>query len=372
MMSKPIRANSGSYSARANVLVISGVNISKPFIAEDLAGPEKDYQVLLDAIQPDVIDISNIQAITNPLIVLARPLHSLTWAVAFAALQRAAQYRVIVATGEDVGLRMAFLLRLFKLGTPLIITCHNISSRRPGFFLRYLNVGKAVHTFQCLSKAQENMLAGYPGIRTDNIRLIYWHVDHHFFAPMPDVPIKDQICSAGMASRDYATLVTAAADLDIDVKIAAYSPWFHQKLNIVAKKVSPHVEVRSYQNYQALRHLYAESRFVVVPLLDVPYSAGYTVILEAMAMGKAVIVSRIKQRDDFVLDGWNGLYVEPGNVTELREKICFLLKRPDEAFRLGMNARKTVEERFTLHHYLERMEEDIDYAMRCERQKQIE
>jgi glycosyltransferase involved in cell wall biosynthesis len=208
------------------------------------------------------------------------------------------------------------------------------------------------------------MLAAYPGISTNKIRLIYWHVDHHFFAPMPDVPIKDQICSAGMASRDYATLVTAAADLDIDVKIAADSPWFHQKLNIVAEKVSPRVVVRSYQNYQSLRYLYAESRFVVVPLLDVPYSAGYTVILEAMAMGKAVIVSRIKQRDDFIIDGWNGLYVDPGNVIELREKICFLLKRPEEAARLGMNARKTVEEHFTLSHYIQRMEEDINRAMR--------
>jgi glycosyltransferase involved in cell wall biosynthesis len=215
-----------------------------------------------------------------------------------------------------------------------------------------------------------NLLAGYPGIRTDKIRLFSWHVDHHFFAPMPDVPIKNQICSAGMASRDYATLVEAAADVDIDVKIAADSPWFRQKINITTEKVIPRVEVRSYENYQALRQLYAESRFVVVPLLDVPYSAGYTVILEAMAMGKAVIVSRIKQRDDFIVDGWNGLYVEPGNVTELREKICFLLEQPEEVLRLGTNARKTVEERFTLNHYIRRMEEDIDHAIHgIEREK---
>jgi glycosyltransferase involved in cell wall biosynthesis len=251
-----------------------------------------------------------------------------------------------------------------------MVTCHNIASRRPSFFLRYLKVGKAVYTFQCLSSAQAGRLADYPGIRPDQIRLLYWHVDHHFFAPLPEVPAKNQICSAGMASRDYATLVMAAQELDLDVKIAADSPWFPQKLNIAAEKVPPRMEVRSYKNYQALRQLYAESLFVVVPLVDVPYSAGYTVILEAMAMGKAVIVSRIKQRDDFIIDGWNGLYVTPGNVAELRERICFLLERPEEASRLGANARKTVEERFTLNHYIQRMEEDINNVNRREEGEQ--
>jgi glycosyltransferase involved in cell wall biosynthesis len=166
-----------------------------------------------------------------------------------------------------------------------------------------------------------------------------------------------------MASRDYATLVAAAKELDIDIKIAADSPWFRQELNISAEVLPPRVEARSYQTYQALRHLYAESRLVVVPLLDVPFSAGYTVILEAMAMGKAVIVSRIKQRDDFIIDGWNGVYVTPGDVAGLRDRIRFLLDRPDEVRRLGANARMTVEERFTLDHYVERVREGLAHTI---------
>ena len=79
-------------------------------------------------------------------------------------------------------------------------------------------------------------------------------------------------------------------------------------------------------------------------------------------MGKAVIVSRIQQRDDFVRDGWNGIYVTPGNVGELRERLRDLLARPDEMQRLGINARQTVEDHYTLGHFVERMQAGITHA----------
>jgi glycosyltransferase involved in cell wall biosynthesis len=192
--------------------------------------------------------------------------------------------------------------------------------------------------------------------------MLYWHIDHNFFHPISNIQTQNQICSAGMASRDYATLLAATQDLDINVKIAADSPWFQQELNISQDNLSARVEARSYKTYQALRQLYAESLFVVVPLFDVPFSAGYTVILEAMAMGKATIVSRIKQQDNFIIDGWNGLYVTPGNTSELHDRIQFLLQHPDEAKRLGANARKTIEERFTLEHYTQRMCDAVNNA----------
>lgn len=339
----------------ARLLMVSGVNISqkKP---QSTSIPASDYTLLVDAFQPDIIDVENVRSMMNPAHqVLARSL-GLTWVIALLAYQRRRNYTAILATGEDIGLRLAFLLKYSGARAPLIVTCHNISTRRPTFFLRRLGVGSSVKTFQCLSQAQATMLQERSAKSGDRIQLIYWHVDHEFFRPMPEVPVSSQICSAGMAMRDYATLIAAARGLDIDVKIAADSPWFQQALNIDSGSLSSRVEARSYGNYEKLRQLYAESQLVVVPLLNVNFSAGYTVILEAMAMGKAVIVTKIGQRDDFIVDGWNGLYVRPGDVEDLRAKLSFLLEHPEEVKRLGENARKTVEERFTLRHYLERME----------------
>jgi glycosyltransferase involved in cell wall biosynthesis len=344
------------------VLVISGVNISK--IVDPLCHdtPIPDFQYLKNAFHPDIIDIHSISHSSNRINKILKRMLGIPWSIALFAFFKAQHYQVVIATGEDVGLRLAFLFNLFGKRAPLIMTCHNIATRRPSFFLDKLKAWHSVRILQCLSGAQASMLTERFRIPQDKIQMLYWHIDHGFFRPMPEIQAQNQICSAGMASRDYATLVAAAHDLDIEVKIAADSPWFKQELNISQSDLSARVEARSYGTYQALRQLYAESLFVVVPLFDVPFSAGYTVILEAMAMGKATIVSRIKQQDDFIIDGWNGLYVTPGNTSELHDRIQFLLQHPDEARRLGANARKTIEDRFTLDHYVQRMQCAVEQA----------
>jgi glycosyltransferase involved in cell wall biosynthesis len=354
MLSAPT-SNMHTTESAPRILIISGVDITSARNLSNQQNPTLDYELLKDILRPDIIDTQVVQKTTNPVIAAVRRMLGLPWSIAMSALVRAHRYNVIIATGEDVGLRLAFLLKILRRDSPLVITCHNISTRRPSFFLGRLKVGSAVRTFQCLSLTQSRMLIERFGVSEKQIQLLYWHIDHNFFHPMPEATVRNQICSAGMASRDYATLVAAARDIDVDVKIAADSPWFKQELNIPSNQLLGRVEVRSYGTYYALRQLYAESLFVVIPLFDVPFSAGYTVILEAMAMGKAVIVSKIKQKDDFIEDGWNGLYVTPGDVSELHRQIEFLLKHPDEARRLGSNARKKIEERFTLEHYGERM-----------------
>jgi glycosyltransferase involved in cell wall biosynthesis len=347
-----------SYPTQSNikpkVLLLSGVNISN-VIKKPTEAPIPDFEYLKQALHPAIIDTHVVENTSNLILKTIKRMTGLPWSIALLALFKAHHYDVIIATGEDVGLRLAFLFNIFGKRAPLIMTCHNVATRRPSFFLEKLGAGASIQTFQCLSDTQANMLMNRFGVNIDKIQLIYWHIDHNFFRPMMDVQIKNQICSAGMASRDYATLIAAIRDLDIEVKIAADSPWFKQELNISQNDLPPRVEVRSYGTYQALRNLYAESLFVVIPLFDVPFSAGYTVILEAMAMGKTPIVSRIKQQDDFIIDGWNGLYVEPGNISELHSRIQFLLQNPDEAKRMGDNARKTIEDRFTLNHYVQRM-----------------
>jgi glycosyltransferase involved in cell wall biosynthesis len=61
-----------------------------------------------------------------------------------------------------------------------------------------------------------------------------------------------------------------------------------------------------------------------------------------------------------VVDGWNGLYVAPGDSADLRTKIRYLLDNPAEAQRMGANGRTRVEERFTLDHYIERLHNAVD------------
>ena len=95
--------------------------------------------------------------------------------------------------------------------------------------------------------------------------------------------------------------------------------------------------------------------FVVMPLEDVDFDAGVTSITEAMAMGKAVIVTRNRGQVDVVRDNVDGLYVPPRDPRALREAIEHLLTNPDEARRMGAAGRQAVLDRHRLDDYTARV-----------------
>ncbi len=73
-------------------------------------------------------------------------------------------------------------------------------------------------------------------------------------------------------------------------------------------------------------------------------------LLEAMACGKACIATDIPGSRDLVVHGESGILVPPSNPQALAEAIRQLQVDPDLRARLGRNARKRVEEHFTIEH----------------------
>jgi glycosyltransferase involved in cell wall biosynthesis len=64
-------------------------------------------------------------------------------------------------------------------------------------------------------------------------------------------------------------------------------------------------------------------------------------MLEAMALGRAVIASRVAAIPEIVRDGENGLLVEPGSSSEIADAIRRLVHDPALAQRIGEGARAT-------------------------------
>jgi glycosyltransferase involved in cell wall biosynthesis len=89
----------------------------------------------------------------------------------------------------------------------------------------------------------------------------------------------------------------------------------------------------------------------VVPLLETDFQAGVTTLLEAMAMGKAVVVSDTAGLRGLVEDSVTALTVPPGDPWALRNAVVRLLANPRERARLGANARASVESNFALDAY---------------------
>src|SRR5262249_47984830 len=182
-------------------------------------------------------------------------------------------------------------------------------------------------------------------------------VDQDFFAPervAPNPSARPQICAVGLERRDYETLLRAVEDLHVHVVIAAASPWSKRTEGVAARTIPSNVTVRKFTQFE-LRQLYADSCFMVMPLENVKFQAGVTAILECMAMGKAVICSRVPGQSDVVVEGENGRYISPGDPSALGMEIRRLLSHPDEAVRLGANGRKLVESQMNLDLYVQRL-----------------
>ena len=194
------------------------------------------------------------------------------------------------------------------------------------------------------------------GIPEAKLHLIPFHADHQFYRPLPPGRMRHPrlICSAGLEWRDYPTLLQAVEGLDVEVRLAAASPWSKHR-NETEKRVLPsNVSARRYE-YNELRRLYADSRFVVVPLYENDFQAGITTILEGMAMGKAIVTTSTTGQKDAIRQGENGLYVAPGDVEGWRAAITRLLDCPEDARRMGEQARRDIETSLSLEHWVARI-----------------
>jgi glycosyltransferase involved in cell wall biosynthesis len=228
---------------------------------------------------------------------------------------------------------------------------HNVASMRRQLPLATLRLGRLCDHLLCISeKSREELLSRY-GVPSERITVIGSRVDTEFFTSVPAATVKRQICAAGAVNRDYQTLIDAVKPLEVPTKIAADTAWRYSTGEQQVGELPAWVEMRSWGSYPNLRALYAESAVVVVPLKKAMLS-GVTVALEAMAMGKPVILTHNPYVEEFLRDGENGFFVPPDDAAALRDKIAYLLDHPAEAARLGARAREWVVERFSVQRYV--------------------
>ena len=75
---------------------------------------------------------------------------------------------------------------------------------------------------------------------------------------------------------------------------------------------------------------------------------GGLVLIEAMALSKPVIASRVGGIADYVRDGETGVLVPPGNPELLADALCKALQQPERLRRMGLAGRARVEKEFSL------------------------
>lgn len=269
------------------------------------------------------------------------------------------KYDVILSINESPALVLLWLQRIFGFKTPILVMdpALDYSWRPRKKILDYV-----------MPRAQGNLLRGDNQVELlkrlygPDCRAIaiYHPIDTDFYKPQA-VPDEGYILTVGNdIGRDFKTLIAASRELGAKVIIKS------NERSIPATDLPDNVTViKERISFDELRLLYAKAHFVVVPLLDYPHAGGVNGVLEAMAMGKAPIVSRSQGIKDYLVENENAIVVEPGNVEQLAGAMRYLLDNPHEVERIGRNAREYVVNTHTVEKNDQRVAKAIMDACRA-------
>lgn len=262
------------------------------------------------------------------------------------ALLRQREYDVLLLR-DLKNLFIPALSRKF-LGTGIFTIVLDATISRTGRFHSSLTPFlQAVDVVAHNTRAMTETLAIKTGIDKAKLWYLPYGVDASFFAPETGVETRG-IVSVGDTNRDYGTLLASMRKLGLKCKIFASRVLplpGRQTFNL--KDIPPSLATVSTLPVDLLRHEYASADVIVIPLHEARTGSGVTSLLEAMSMGKAIVVAGTHGLSDYIERGRTVLSYSPGDSLDLARQLDRLLHDENLRERLGREARKQVERSFS-------------------------
>ena len=142
-------------------------------------------------------------------------------------------------------------------------------------------------------------------------------------------------------------LIAAAKDLvkdypNIKFLIGGEGPE-KEKLKLYADKLNLLDNITFTGFKENIKDFFSAIDIFVLPSLR---EALGVVILEAMALEKPIVATKVGGIPEIITDGVTGFLVPPKDFKALAEKISYLLKNPELAKTMGKTGRKYIQERF--------------------------
>jgi len=266
---------------------------------------------------------------------------------------------LVFATADSSALPVLLLQALGVVRTPVVYASIGLAETfgRPaglvyGLYRRLLRRAARVLVYALPeATALTRLFALPPG----QVRFVPFGVDAEFF----DVPTSTMGAPLAFGldqHRDWPTLFSAAAGLPGSIDVIA-NP---DRLRGLA--VPRNVNLVPPASVAEIRERLRAARFVVLPVRENNYSGGTISLLQAMACGKAVIVSQTRaiEAGYGLVDGKNCLLVPPGDVPALAAAMNALHRDFDLVARLGVAAAAHVR----AAHPIERLADGIEAAWR--------
>lgn len=272
-----------------------------------------------------------------------------------ACLRQVRAADVVFSTVDRTGIPLALLHRAGVVRTPVVYAAIGLPERvaalRPRAEKLYRGAFWRLHTILAYGAGEADAIRAWLGSDGPRVVFVPFGVDTQAFRPSPNRAAEVDVVSVGAdPRRDFALLV----------EVARRRPGW--SFEVVASREGMqalgtppgNVRIRTDVPLATVRERLEAARVVALPVRENSYSGATTVLLQAMACGKPVVVSRTAAiAHGYELeDGRNCRLVEPGDANALEEAISALLADPAGAQELGARARETVEqhlgwERFT-------------------------
>jgi glycosyltransferase involved in cell wall biosynthesis len=198
----------------------------------------------------------------------------------------------------------------------------------------------------CLAEAQRAELLRAVPLDPGRVRTVRLGVDDRFYRPRPEPAVQHVLAVGRDLGRDYATFIDAVARLDVPATIVASAR------NVVGLELPSNIDVELDVTPERLRDLYSAATCVVIPTRAQEFDrgadcSGQTVLLDAMAMGRPVVITQRSTLASYVTDGESALVVPPEDSTALVDAIHSLLSEPDRRRAIAENGHALVQRELT-------------------------
>jgi glycosyltransferase involved in cell wall biosynthesis len=287
------------------------------------------------------------------------------FATIFASLRRANGADVVFATADTVGIPVVLLKRARLLRPPIVYAAIGLHERliqlrgRRAIAL-YRDALSRAQTILAHARSEAEWLRAWLGPAAPRVVFLPFGVDVRAFRPADREPDVDVVSVGADPRRDYPLLLSVAARRpELSFRVVATADRARSFGQLPAN-----VAVETDIVLERIRDRLAAARVVALPVRPNSYTGATTVLLQAMAMGKAVVVSRTEAiADGYELqDGVNCRLVEPGAVHAFEVALLETLGDLNVARSLGARARETVEHDFSWERYTSRLWEILSGA----------
>ena len=230
-----------------------------------------------------------------------------------------------------------------RRSTFVVLTCwlaHILTSSGTRRLSTYRWAYRSVDRLYYLSANQGPILQDLLCLPADRLRYVPFGVDTVGFSPTEE-PDAEYVLAVGRDSgRDWPTLLEAVEGTDLPVKVCC------RPADLAGLRIPDNVEVLGYVGRDVYRRLLSRARVVAVAAKPVVYPSGQSVMLEAMAMARTVVVTGTEAMQGYVEDGINSLVVPPADPSALRAAIRAAASDDALRRRIGRGARRSAVESF--------------------------